>query len=163
MKTTSVGAAERYYGPISAADLRHLRDLATQEREDFFARRPRWRPPYYDRLVAACLCQGAALHFVHGERGVKDLGVYLFYARNPSVAFPSRGARWARESNLAHMGVYPMDAQEGYRTRRVDIFNRTIPYDLLAGRETDSAAAVRAYLSARRTRTARELARKAVV
>jgi hypothetical protein len=44
-----------------------------------------------DSLVCVALCQGAALHFVDGENGVKDFDVWTFYAARLTTQ-PSRGA-----------------------------------------------------------------------
>jgi len=36
------------------------------------------------------LCQGAALHYVNGKNGVKDFGVWSFYAQHDDWPFPPR-------------------------------------------------------------------------
>lgn len=40
---------------------------------------------YRDRLLLIALCQGGALHYIDRTNGVKDLDVYSFYARHPTV------------------------------------------------------------------------------
>lgn len=78
----------RSYERITLNDLARLAQIARRDREDRFTRRPRWRP-YADRVLCVALCQGAALHYVDGRNGVKDLDVYAFYARFPTC--PWRG------------------------------------------------------------------------
>jgi len=83
-------AATRSYARIEAGDLEHLAALACQDREQFFSRRPRWGTLYADRMICVALCQGAALHFVNGENGVKDFDVWTFFANRPEAPFLSR-------------------------------------------------------------------------
>ncbi len=59
---------ERSYKRIEDADLERLGRLAQADRQEFFARNPRWRH-YADRIVCVALCQGAALHFLDGKNG----------------------------------------------------------------------------------------------
>jgi hypothetical protein len=103
------------------------------------------------------LCQGAALHFVNGENGVKDFDVWTFYAAHPDhPAFPWR-RRVARDFGDPRFGRTPNTA--GFVGRRVDLLGRSIE----VGEEGDPAAALAAYLSEGRTASARALARKAAV
>lgn len=55
-------------------DLNRLAEIARLDQEDFFARKPRYRVLRQESVCVA-LCQGAALHFVDGENGVKDFDV----------------------------------------------------------------------------------------
>lgn len=63
------------YEPICISDLSRLGELAAGDRASFFRRNPDTARLYADRLVAVALCQGAALHFLHGQNGVKDFDV----------------------------------------------------------------------------------------
>jgi hypothetical protein len=103
------------------------------------------------------LLQGAALHFVDGENGVKDFDVWTFYAARPDhPAFPWR-RRVARDFGDPRFGRTPNTA--GLVGRRVDLLGRSIE----VGEEGNPAAALAAYLSEGRTASARALARKAAV
>ena len=108
-------------------------------------------------VSCVALCQGAALHYVDGRNGVKDLDVYTFYAEHPTGPFPSR---WLTNADLgpSRFGRYPADP-ERFRGRRVDLLGRS--FDVSP--DVDPVAVVRGYLSAGRTETARQLAKKAVV
>ena len=63
--------------PITREDLLRLGHIAREDREEFFDRRPRYRV-LADRVIAVTLCQGAALHFLDGQNGVKDFDVWTF-------------------------------------------------------------------------------------
>ena len=78
----------RSYEPIGREDLVRLARIARLDREDFFARKTRYRA-LDERLICVALCQGAALHYVDGKSGVKDFDVWTFYAARPDhPAFP---------------------------------------------------------------------------
>jgi hypothetical protein len=71
-----------------------LAQLARLDREDLFARKPRYRA-LGERLICVALCQGAALHYVDGKNGVKDFDVWTFYAAhldNPDYPWRRRKA-----------------------------------------------------------------------
>jgi hypothetical protein len=146
----------RTYERITLEDLKRLAGIARLDREDLFARKPRYRV-LEEGLVCVALCQGAALHFVDGENGVKDFDVWTFYAARPNhPAFPWR-RRTARDFGDPRFGRSP--DKPGFVGRHVDLLGRSIE----VGAETDPAAILRGYLSEGRTSSARALARKAAV
>ena len=141
---------------ITPEDLDRLARISRLDREDFFARKPRYGV-LEEGLVCVALLQGAALHFVDGENGVKDFDVWTFYAARPGhPAFPWR-RRVARDFGDPRFGRTPSTA--GFLGRRVDLLGRSIE----VGEEGDPAAVLAGYLSAGRTASARALARKAAV
>jgi hypothetical protein len=146
----------RSYERITPEDLRRLAEISRLDREDLFARKPRYRV-LEDRLVCVALCQGAALHFVDGENGVKDFDVWTFYAaRREEPAYPWR-RRASRVFGAGRFGRSP--DKPGFAGRHVDLLGRSIRAD----EGTDPAGVLRRYLSEGRTATARALARKAAV
>ncbi len=146
----------RSHERITFEDLNRLAGIARLDREDLFARKPRYRV-LEDQLVCVALCQGAALHFVDGENGVKDFDVWTFYAARPEhPAFPWR-RRTSRDFGDPRFGRSP--DKPGFVGRHVDLLGRSIE----VGAETDPAAILRGYLSEGRTGSARALARKAAV
>ncbi len=148
--------AGRSYERITREDLSYLAGIARLDREDFFARKPRYRV-LEGGLVCVALCQGAALHFVDGQNGVKDFDVWTFYAARPSQpAFPWR-RRTSRRFGDPRFGRLP--ERPGFVGRYVDLLGRSIE----AGGETDPAVILRGYLSEGQTNSARALARKAAV
>ena len=145
----------RSYERITLEDLNRLAEIARLDREDLFARKPRYRV-LEDGLVCVALCQGAALHFVDGENGVKDFDVWTFYAARPDhPACPWRRA--ARIFGDPRFGLPP--DKPGFLDRRVDLLGRSIE----VGTEGDPTTILGRYLSEGGTASARALARKAAV
>jgi hypothetical protein len=146
----------RSYELITLEDLSRLAAISGSDREDRFGRRPRWKP-YGERVLCVALCQGAAQHYVDRRSGVKDFDVYTFYAEHATGPFPFR---WRTEADFgpSHFGRYPADPAS-FRGRRVDLLGRSLPVSPSA----DPIDAIRSYLEAGRTETARQLAKKAVV
>ena len=133
-----------------------MAEISRLDREDLFARKLRYRV-LEEGLVCVALCQGAALHFVDGESGVKDFDVWTFYAARPDhPAFPWR-RRASRVFGEPRFGRPP--DRPGFLDRRVDLLGRSIE----VGTERDPAAILGRYLSEGGTTSARALARKAAV
>ena len=150
------GAGGRSYERITPEDLDRLAEISCQDREDIFARKPRYLV-LEEGLVCVALCQGAAQHFVDGENGVKDFDVWTFYAARPDhPAFPWR-RHVARDFGDPRFGRTPNTS--GFVGRHVDLHGRSIE----VGEEGDPAAALAAYFSEGGTASARALARKAAV
>ena len=148
--------AGRSYARITPDDLNRLAEIARLDREDLFARKPRYRV-LAEGLVCVALCQGAAQHLVDGENGVKDFDVWTFYAARPGhPAYPWR-RRAIRDFGDPRFGRTPN--APGFVGRRVDLLGRSID----VGAETDPAAILCGYLAEDRTKSARALARKAAV
>jgi len=153
---------ERSYKAITVKNLKVLKELALRERIEFFNRNPRYRKPYWDSLIAIALCQGAALHFVDGRTGVKDFDVWWFYIRNHEVTYSYRALK-SVDSKLDEFGVHPNDVEKGYTGRRVHLMGRTVDTDIVKRCNRDPRECIVKYLEGERTKTARELANKAVV
>lgn len=94
----------RLYKRLTREHLRLLAELARDEHEAFFERNPHQAPLYRDRLMAAALCQGAALHYLDDETGVKDLDLHLFYAQHPEHRRLSRTV-YSRRVHIAGFGT----------------------------------------------------------
>ena len=77
---------KRSYEPITDEHLARLAAIAAKDRLRF----GQTRPEYRRRHLATILAQGAALHFVNGTNGVKDLAVWSFYSFIP-------GSRWTAD------------------------------------------------------------------
>ena len=146
----------RSYGPIEREDLGRLARIARLDREDLFARKPRYRA-LGERLICVALCQGAALHYVDGENGVKDFDVWTFFAAHPDHPdYPWR-RRKAVDFGDPKFGRSP--DKPHFTGRHVDLLGRS----LRVAEDADPAAILREYLTEGRTATARRLAEKAVV
>jgi hypothetical protein len=114
--------AERSFERLTREDLVKLRDLAREALAERILTTPVGRL-YAGRLLLLALCQGAALHYLDGAHGVKDLDVWAFFRDGPPKPFPWR-ARWTADFGPSHLGRSPADA--GFAGRRVDILGRSI-------------------------------------
>jgi hypothetical protein len=65
----------RSLGRIEVADLLRLAALAADGEAELFRRHPNGSGRYAGRLLGRALCQGAALHYLNGENGVKDFDI----------------------------------------------------------------------------------------
>ena len=148
---------DRSLARIEKSDLLRLAALAADAESELFRRNPDNSGRYAGRLLGRALCQGAALHYVNGHNGVKDFDVWSFYAQYDDWPFPARW-RVTRDFGPSKFGRYPGDPPH-YTGRRVDLLGRSLRVKSGA----DPAEIVRRYLAARRTRSAKELAAKAVV
>ena len=142
---------------IGRDDLLRLAKLAAEVEAGLFARKPQGAGRYVGRLLCRALCQGAALHYLDGENGVKDFDVWSFYAGRSDGPFPYRW-RGTADYGPSKFGRYPYDARS-FIGRRVDLLGRSLDVPL----DAEPAAALRDYLSASLTASARELAKKAVI
>jgi len=148
---------DRSLAPIETADLLRLAALAADAEAELFRRNPQGSGRYAGRLLGRALCQGAALHYVDGGNGVKDFDVWSFYAQYDDWPFPPRW-RGTRDFGPSKFGRYPEDPPR-YSGRRVDLLGRSLPAESGA----DPVDALRRYLTAGRTNSAKALAAKAVV
>lgn len=146
----------RSYKEIALEDLKRLAEIARWDREDLFQRIPKWGRRYADRVLCVALCQGAALHYVAGQTGVKDFDVWTFYRAHPEAPFPARRLRTADFVD-PKFGQLP-DKPE-FVGRRVDLIGRSLKCEP----NDNPVRIVQAYLSEGRTHSARCLAEKPVV
>jgi hypothetical protein len=142
---------------IGTDDLLRLATLAADVEAGLFARHPRGAGRYAGRLVCRALCQGAALHYLDARTGVKDLDVWSFYAARDDGPFPYRW-RGTADYGPSKFGRYP-DDPPSFTGRRVDLLGRSLDVPL----DAEPVTALRDYLWAARTRSAKDLAAKAVV
>jgi hypothetical protein len=103
--------SNRLYFPLKTSDLEQLKNIARTEHKDFFLRNPHLNDAYYKSLIAICLCQGAAWHYLDPTIGIKDFDIWHFYLDNKVTAFPYR----------AHKRI-----ENGYKARPIDFLKRSI-------------------------------------
>ena len=147
----SVASADRNSRPAPARRAGRRRRGGAIPTKSGRLRPIRWPPPGPGPVP------GAALHYVNGRNGVKDFDVWSFYAQYDDWPFPARW-RGTRDFGPSKFGRYPRDAPR-YSGRRVDLLGRSLRVEPGA----DPADAIRRYLAGRRTRSAKELAARAVV
>lgn len=147
----------RSWETIEKADLSHLADLSKQCIDEMLRRTK--TGSYYSTNTAlmACLCQGAAQHYVHGDRGVQDWDVVFFFGINPLWKFPPRW-RGVKDFGPSRFGKNPDDGPT-YSGRRIDVLGRDIP----VANGSNPVQTVIAYLREGRTTSARLWAERPLV
>jgi len=147
---------ERSFAVIDLQDLERLSQIACDDLRRFIANDSSSRAIFAAEILCVCLCQGPARHYVDRITGVKDFDVFTFFAVGKARKFSPR-RRTCHDFGASKFGRNPDDA--GYTGRRVDVMGRSIAH--LTG--APPVESVRAYLRTPPTRTARCLAKKAVV
>jgi hypothetical protein len=142
---------------IDRSDLLRLAKLAADVEAGLFARDPHGAGRYAGRLVRRALCQGAALLYLDERNGVKDFDVWSFYAARNDGPFPYRW-RGTADYGPSNFWRYP-DHPPSFTGRRVDLLGRSLDVSL----DAEPATVLYDYFPAARTRSAKELAAKAVV
>jgi hypothetical protein len=150
---------------LSDGDFDRLLAIERYERERLYRESDIWRA-HRNRVLCVCLGQGTALHLID-RSGLNDFDVLTFFAASPSLE-PRRVSSSFRSGRHRDFGPSRFGKRadkEGrtkfphYEGRNVDLFAYAIP----AKRTADPTAAVRAWLTAAPTDSARLLAEKAVV
>ncbi len=146
----------RSFEKITRDDLARLAQIARADFADL-CQRQEYSSPYADRLRLLCLCQGAARHYVHGDRGVQDFDLWGFFEAIPDHKFPYR-RRGTHDFGTSKFGRNPDDG-DSFKGRRVDVIGRSIS---MAENETSIESLLR-YLREKRTKSARLLAERPVI
>jgi len=113
----------RSFEKITEADIDQLARISLEDFEDLF-KRSDYSRPYKNRLRLICLCQGAARHFVYGDRGVHDFDMWGFFEEIPGHSFPYR-RRGKRDFGPSRFGSDP--DEPSFQGRRVDVIGRSMP------------------------------------
>jgi hypothetical protein len=145
------------FKPIEIADLRRLLALAESGRRRFFDEHSDWAELYSDRVIGVALCQGAALHFRDASHGINDFDVYTFYAAHPKRHWYAKAIRKVDFGDPKFGRSHVSNSK--FVGRRVDLMGRALPVPP----EANFGDALRDYLRNGKSRTARELAKKAMV
>jgi hypothetical protein len=112
------GVQNRSLEKLDQGDLRRLSKLTLNDLQSLYQRRPETGALYADRLIALCLCQGAAEHFVRPGHGIKDFDVRAFFSAHPERPFPYR-RQGIVDFGMSRFGRHPDDS--GFAGRRVDV------------------------------------------
>jgi hypothetical protein len=125
VEDTLTEGSERSYAPLTDNHLKRLARIAQLDHESMFEKN-RHLEVYRDRVLLVALCQGAALHYIDGKNGVKDIDVYTFYANFPGVMIhPLRHA--FADFGESELGYRPADKPhrgKRYVGRRIDLLQR---------------------------------------
>lgn len=128
------GRSVRSFARLTADHLERLAELARHDDVKFRQRFPAW-----STLLAGCLVQGGARHYLHQDRGVKDLDVYLFYSvpegKNGGTFPWNRGGATRNEdfglSELGRQLYTDADREDPQLARKIRV------WDKFAGRRVD--------------------------
>ena len=118
---------ERSYERMRVDDLRGLAIIALKHLDAFVEEHRENYGWCENHLLLVCLCQGAAEHYVRGERGIKDFDVWTFFeVQAGEKPFPWRrhGTEDFGPSRYGGVGRNPRD--KGFTGRRIDVFGRSI-------------------------------------
>jgi len=137
--------------PVTDRELRDLARLAREEEVAFFRRNPHLTAPYRDRLLAAALCQGAALQFLGRGYGVADFDIHFFYCQNPAKKRLSRAVK-RLTANVGRFHQAP-----------IDFIRTVVPSSLCASSNHDVVCLLGQFLREKPTANAYNLAQKPVV
>jgi hypothetical protein len=146
----------RSFARITRNDLARLAQIAFDDFSDL-CQRQKYSRRYADRLRLICLCQGAARHYVHGDRGVQDFDLWGFFEEAPGHPFPYR-RRSRRDFGPSKFGRNP-DHGDAFRGRRVDVIGRSIRIS----KNKTPIEEVQRYLREARTKSASLLAERPVI
>ena len=132
--------SERSRARLTDEHLRRLAELA--EGDHAFFTRPGGHPEYQARRLAVALAQGAALHYLDGRTGVKDLDVWTFYAAVPGKRFPadrrlrtvdfgpSSLGRGSYDIHAVRSDQRALRRLSAYTGRKVDLCMRALPVQI---------------------------------
>ena len=152
----------RSYAPFTDDHLKRLVKIAQEDERALFERNPHLAV-YRDRLLLVALCQGAGLHYVHCQKGVKrkngvkDLDVYSFYAEDLKVPWPYR-RHGVADFGESEFGYHP-NKKKQFVGRHVDLLGRALRVDP----DANPVEAIREWLATSNNATPRLLRMKGVV
>ena len=146
----------RSFARITPNDLARLAQIAL---DDFavLCRRHKYSRRCADRLRLICLCQGAARHYVHHDRGVWDFDLWGFFEEVRGHPFPYR-RRGEHDFGPSKFGRDPKN-EDAFEGRKVDVIGRSVR---MSKRETPIET-VQSYLGEVRTKSASLLAERPVI
>jgi len=140
---------------ITTSDLKKLLRLAQSDIDHFFERNPEYKKLYEGKEVLIALCQGAALHYIDGENGVKDFDVWFFYPKfSKQLPYRRRGKVDFGKSKFGK-SVDDVD----FIGRRIDILIRSD----LCFKANKPAESIVKYLNSAKSATSKHLSHKAVI
>jgi hypothetical protein len=147
----------RTYEELGSDDLQEIRQYAIEELNRFLYKvgNPEGKYKVYrGKLIAMCLCQGAAQHFVDGKTGIKDFDVWFFFTEDENIRIP----------NIKNMRYSACKLLKDVGEKRVDFLKKSIKRDVIDMSKSEKPRDIlRSYLQNANTSTSKELAKKAIV
>jgi hypothetical protein len=148
---------KRTYQKMGNPDLKEMKEYGLKELNRFLhdIGDPKGKYKVYkNKLVAICLCQGAAKHILDGKSGIKDIDIWLFFRDDVNVKIPDiKNMRYTKWGSFTRIGKKRMDfMKKGIRDNIINKAKSKKPDDILYS-----------YLRNSKTLTSKELAQKAVI
>lgn len=156
----------RSYEKITKDDLERLLKLTKDDYDDFVNRHPKYKDL---KILSICLCQGAALHYIDGQTGVRDFDIFMFFERKGCVRYPFR-RRGFKDFGKSKFGKTYINLNnfkssskssskyENTKGRTIDIMGREIN-----NIDNDYEKSIQEYLANPKSDTSYYLSQKAVV
>lgn len=147
----------RTYIGITPEDLEEIKQYALEELNRFLHEcgSPAGKYKVYKgKLVAICLCQGVAAHFVDGKTGINDVDVWFFFQENEDVKIPNiKNMRYSKELKFERLGE-----------KRIDFLKKAIRRNIFeVSKSSEPTDVLNAFLRSANTASSRELAKKPVI
>jgi len=142
---------------LTKEDLKEIEQYAKEELKRLFNEvgKPKGKYKVYEnKLIAICLCQGAAQHFVDGKTGIKDIDVWFFFEEDKDVKIPNfKNMRKSVSKKFTNIGE-----------KRIDFLKKAIKEDIINKSESEKPEDIlKSYLQNGHTSTSKLLAQKSVV
>jgi hypothetical protein len=147
----------RTYEKLTKEDLKEIEQYAKEELKRFLNEvgNPNGKYRVYEnKLIAICLCQGAAQHFVDEKTGIKDIDVWFFFKEDKKVKLPNRkNMRKLVSKKFTNIG-----------NKSIDFLKKAIKQDIINKSENEKPEDIlKSYLQNGNTSTSKYLAQKSVV
>ena len=147
----------RTYEKLTIEDLKEIEQYAKEELKRFLNEvgNPKGKYRVYEnKLIAICLCQGAAQHFVDGKTGIKDIDVWFFFKEDKNVKIPDiKNMRYSVHKKFTNIG-----------DKSIDFLKKAIKQDIINKSESVKPEDIlKSYLQNGNTSTSKYLASKSVV
>jgi hypothetical protein len=142
----------RTYEKLTKEDLKEIEQYAKEELKRFLNKEK--YKVYENKLIAICLCQGAAQHFVNGKTGIKDIDVWFFFEEDKDVKIPNfKNMRKSVSKKFTNIGE-----------KRIDFLKKAIKEDIINKSESEKPEDIlKSYLQNGNTSTSKHLAKKSVI
>lgn len=138
---------------ITKEDLTKFLHLCREDFNNFCERNPIYKQM---KLIAICLAQGGANHYINEKSGIRDLDFYLFFDDNCPVKYPVR-LRHVVDLGYGKFGTTVQLAEKEFVGKACDIMGRSIPYD------GDYVKSIQDWLSKGKSKTPYYLSLKSMV
>ena len=141
----------RTYEILTADDFKEMRNYALEELERFFQISHSKYQVYQNKLIAICLGQGAAKHYIDKKTGIEDIDIWFFFEEDDNVKIPHRrNMRKQTRKPFTKLGTKP-----------IDFLKKMIPRNCIV--KGNKPGTLQDYLTKCKTQTASKLSEKPII